>query len=950
MKHAADWKDNLLDRLRVFVDQWQSFNGTELAGAPEFLQGLLNAYEATFKPGTLFEQHPIHVRKPAKAVQVGLFGTDEPPPQQTAERMDMYLPKVCVWEMKAPSEKDLGKWHEQILGYWARVRTRYMVLCNFHEFWIYDTDEEDGQNEPKLRFKLSELPAHGDALLFLRGEESYLAKRSEGVTAGIASVLGRIVREVVEESTDPDRDRERISKLILQCVFAMYAEDTELIPTCLFTKAMERADRDGRLDAVWSLFDDFARKGGVKANAFAPYVNGPLFDLNHPKVALTAEQVHEIHCAARDFDWRGVRPEIFGSIFEQALDPVKRHELGAHFTREQDILRVVEPTIIAPWQQRIASLRTPKDAERAVEAMKAYHVLDPACGCGNFLYVVYREMKRLEAALAHKWVALETKVAKRRADIRPAPQRPWFTIQQLHGIERNPFAAFLARVVLWIGEHLATEELGLDEDTLPLKPLDQNVRCDDALFTDWPRPDGELAIVSNPPYLGVRKLRQELGDKYVERLFEDYPDNRAADYVTYWFTKALATLRNNERAGYVCTNSIAQNESREASIDRVLAKGGTITDAWKSYPWPGDAAVYIGIVNWIMAPYEGVLMLDGSEVASISPGLSTTGDVTTARHLTQNERLCFMGVTPANNGFVLDAEQRAAILVEDPGSEAVIRPLLVGRDVNREVEQGPTRWIIDFATMQKAEAERYAGAFRHVQKQVYGAKQGVTDRKTDAEKIRWWQFVRPRPDLRAAIQPLDQVFVIPRVSPHMIVSRQRSDTCFDGALMVVALSDPYHFGILQSRVHATWAWAQGSTLEERLRYTNTTIFEPFPFPKLPDGTYNPRIRPDTPEADRVAATAETFDRLWRDICRERNLGLTKIHNELEAGRLPELGAAYEAMNDAVDMMYGFPSGTWRDPTATLKQLLDLNRALTAGLALDATPASNDDPKPAEAEP
>jgi len=631
-----------------------------------------------------------------------------------------------------------------------------------------------------------------------------------------------------------------------------------------------------------------------------------------------------------------VRPEIFGSIFEQALDPVLRHELGAHFTREEDILRVVGPTILAPWQQRIVALRTPKDAERAVEAMKAYHVLDPACGCGNFLYVVYREMKRLEAALAHKWVALEHKVAKRRADIRPVPQRPWFTIRQLHGIERNPFAAFLARVVLWIGEHLATAELGLDEETLPLKNLDGNVRCDDALFTDWPRPDGELAIVSNPPYLGVRKLRQELGDEYVEKLFERFPANRAADYVTCWFTKALEVQRPRERAGYVCTNSIAQNESREASIDRVLAAGGTITDAWRSYPWPGDAAVHIGIVNWVMAPYEGVLTLDGSQVASISPGLTATANVTAARHLPENERLCFMGVTPGNSGFVLDAVQRAAILAEDSGSEAVVRPLLVGRDVNREVEQGPTRWIIDFATMEKADAEQHRGAFRHVQRFVYAARQGDTDRKTEAEKKRWWQFVRPRTDLRAAIEGLPEVLVIPRVSPHLIVSRQPAGTCFDGALMVVALADPYHFGILQSRIHATWARARGSTLKGDLRYTNTTIFETFPFPPLADGTYAPRVRPQTPEADRVAATAETFDRLRREACRQRDLGLTKIHNDLEAGGPPELRAAYDAMNDAVDAMYRFPAGTWRDPAATLSRLLDLNRALTAGTAPDVT--------------
>lgn len=116
-----------------------------------------------------------------------------------------------------------------------------------------------------------------------------------------------------------------------------------------------------------------------------------------------------------------MRPEIFGAIFEQALDPVARHELGAHFTREADIKRVVEPTVLEPWRERILALKTPKDAERAVEEMRNFHVLDPACGCGNFPYVVYREMKRLESALAGKWVVLQRKVAKRESDISPPP-------------------------------------------------------------------------------------------------------------------------------------------------------------------------------------------------------------------------------------------------------------------------------------------------------------------------------------------------------------------------------------------------------------------------------------------------------------------------------------------------------------------------------------------------
>lgn len=920
------WSEGLVGVLQAFVNTWRNFEGTEMGAAQDFLRGLLGAYQVFPPPGKLFERHPVKV--PAKRAQGSLFGESQAT-TYTAERMDMYLPKICVWEMKGPRETDLQKHHAQLLGYWARTRTRYMVLCNFREFWIYDTDDEDGQLEPKLRFSLAELPSRGDALLFLRGEEPDLVSRSERVTSEVAGLLGRTMREFIDGAHDKARAREQVSKLMLECVFAMFAEDAELIPPGLFTSVMKRADDSGDLTEVYALFDDFGNHiPRERQNAAAPYVNGPLFDRQKIRLPLTPGQIHDIYTAARDYDWQGVRPEIFGSIFEQALDTVERHELGAHYTRESDIVRVVGPTVIEPWRARIYAIRTPKEAERVVEELRQFHVFDPACGCGNFLYVVYREMKRLEAALRNKWTEIQRFAAKRRSDVRPPPPGPWFTLEQVHGIELNGFAAFLARVVLWIGEHLASRELGLGDETLPLKNLDRQVRHGDALELDWPRPEGELAIVGNPPYLGVRKLRRELGDEYVEKLFARYPKNRAADYVTYWFTRALSVLRPGERAGYVCTNSVAQNESREASIDLVLAAGGTVTDAWKSYPWPGEAAVHIGIVNWVMAPWEGIRTLDGREVTSISPGLTEAADVTTARRLVANEGICFMGVTVGNHGFVLSEEQRSEILTADPGSKAVIRPYLIGRDVNREVDQRPTRWIIDFGTMEKEEAEKYAGAMRHARKYVYPTRR---ENPREANMKSWWQLWRPASDLRTTLGKAKHALVISRVSPHLVVSRQSAKICFDGQLMVITLHDAYHFGVLQSKLHAVWAWARGSTLKGDLRYTNTTIFETFPFPMLPSRRYDPRERPETKQAAQLAEAASRFDELRRVACKQQGLGLTKIHNQLEAEQDSPLRAAYEAMNDAACACYGFPEEVWRDEREALRRLLALNHELSGRL-------------------
>ena len=446
------WTRDLVDKLINFKLEWIHFKGTELEGAQDFLRDLLSLYEGTFKPGTIFEQHPIKIAKPGtKASQGQLFS-----PQVmgfTTERMDMYLPKLCIWEMKSPTEKDLQKHHAQILGYWSRMRTRYMVLCNFREFWIYDTADENGQLAPKLKFTLEELPSFGDALLFLRGEQADLEdRRAIEITAAVAGILGRLERKLIDRTKRSGGEREGVARFVLACVFAMFAEDTDLIPESSFTRAVGQARDVANLAPVRRLFDDLSRSDPTRRdNPELPYVNGSLFDLELPAIELSTEDLDDLYAAAKNHDWQAVRPEVFGSIFEQSFSATMRHELGAHFTREEDILKVVGPTIIEPWRQRMDAARTPKDLAKIVEDLKAFHVLDPACGSGNFLYVVYRELKRIEVALKVLWPEVQRGHAKRRKDIEPVPPGPYFTIQQLHGIEIDRSAAFLARVVLWIG-------------------------------------------------------------------------------------------------------------------------------------------------------------------------------------------------------------------------------------------------------------------------------------------------------------------------------------------------------------------------------------------------------------------------------------------------------------------------------------------------------------------
>lgn len=262
---------------------------------------------------------------------------------------------------------------------------------------------------------------------------------------------------------------------------------------------------------------------------------------------------------------------------------------GAHYTHDAAMQKIVQPTIVRPWTERVENLSSPRQAAQAQAELMRYVVLDPACGSGNFLYLAYRELRRIERRL-------QEREAERRAAGMPDPPRlnVFFPLQNIRGIELDPFAVALARVTLWMGHRLAVEELALDERTLPLADLSGIVN-DDALRMPWPRAD---AIIGNPLYHGSQNPRQVLGDERVKWLASQF-DTGVQDLCVYWFRRAAEEMRPGARAGLVGTNSISQNRARGVSLNYVVERGGVITDAVSRQKWPGEAVVNVSIVNWV---------------------------------------------------------------------------------------------------------------------------------------------------------------------------------------------------------------------------------------------------------------------------------------------------------------------------------------------------------------
>nr|WP_315862521.1 DNA methyltransferase [Geminocystis sp. GBBB08] len=510
---------------------------------------------------------------------------------------------------------------------------------------------------------------------------------------------------------------------------------------------------------------------------------------------------------------------FFGIIFEGTVNAKERHSYGMHYTSEADIMKIVRPTISKYWEELIDSANTLKELTNLQLKLQEYKVLDPACGSGNFLYIAYQELKRIEQLLLDK-IKSKNKGKNQQINI------SFVTPNQFYGMDVNPFAVELAKVTLMIARKVAIDKFNLSEPALPLDSLDENIICTDALFTEWIKAD---AIIGNPPFLGGKHMRLNLGDDYVEKIFTQFKDVKdSVDFCSYWFRIAHDNLEKNDRVGLVATNSISQGKSRKASLDYIMQNKGYIHEAISTQEWSGEAAVHVSIVNWCKTIPDRYI-LDNHSVKSINSSLTSEIDVTIAQKLKMNKNLCFQGVLPVGKGFIITEKQAQEFIDKDSKNKEVIKLFSMGDNLASNPHGKPDRWIIDFNDFSLESASDYKLPFQYIQENVKPER--LNNRAKRAREI-WWQLFAPRPNLREAIKNLSICFAVPRVSKWFIFIPFKTEWLAGDLNCIVASDDFYILGILTSKIHRIWVKAQSSTLGETLRYTNTTCFETFPFPTL----------------------------------------------------------------------------------------------------------------------
>jgi len=827
------------------------------------------------------------------------------------------------------------------------------------------------------------------------------SRRSAKVTQEIAARLAELAKSL-EGSTDA----ETVAQFLMRCLFTMFAEDVGLLPKRSFTQLLDDIRLDPTsfkqmLEHLWATMDE----GGfsVILRRKIPKFNGGLF-ADQTALPLTLEQI-ELLVEAAKADWHDVEPAIFGTLLERALDPVERHKLGAHYTPRAYVERLVKPTIIEPLQaewesvQAAALLYAESDQpDNAIAEVEAFHrrlatirVLDPACGSGNFLYVTLEHLKRLEGEVLNMFEALgQGQMMLEMESVTVSPQ-------QFLGIEVNPRAAAIAELVLWIGYlqwHYRTRVNAPHAE--PIIKDFHNIECRDAVLAwdaveplldengqpvtrwdgrttrphhitgkevpdetaripaykyinprpaEWPNAD---YIVGNPPFIGNKRMRLNLGDGYTETLRQVYKKVPATiDFVMYWWNIAakIIAMDDAQRFGFITTNSIIQPFNRIV-LEPFLndhKKPLSLMFALPDHPWVDStdgAAVRIAMTVGQSGARSGTLAEVISEIddesdevhvelkhtkGKILSDLRIGPNIHNTVQLEANSHLSGQGVIVLGEGFLLDDIEYVELTNIEPSALHFIKDYRNGSDL---VRRSRGMRIIDLHGLSEEDLKKYPAIYQRIYNRVRPKRLEMKDK---ARREKWWLFGRSNQEIRDAIDGLDRYVATCRTAKHRVFLFLDGNILPDAKIVAVGLNDAYDLGVLSSKIHVVWAMASGAWLGvgNDSNYNHSICFGKFPFPD-----------PTEEQKSHIRELAEQLDaHRKRQQVQHPRLTLTDMYNVLEKVRAEEtlntreqtvheqgliiiLKQLHDDLVEAVFAAYGWPSNLTDEDI--LQRLVDLN--------------------------
>ena len=869
---------------------------------------------------------------------------------------DAFIPQILLVEAKSAG-KNLARAREQAEDYrWGipvAQQPRYILLHDFQNFVLCDLEEDK-----ELCCTLAELPDHAKAFSFLYQERSTVVVEENPINREAAYQISRLHAELLAAGYS-GHDLELFLTRLLFCFFAddtLIFNEAGMVHRWLAASREDGDDLGSRISRLFetlstpipsrqkNLNEDLAQFGYVNGGLFAERIALPEFDgkLRHLLLACSA------------MDWSEISPAIFGSMFQGILeenDPnssrkKSRSELGAHYTSEKNILKAINTLFMDELRSSLKSA-TSRAAQFALhEKIAALHFFDPACGCGNFLVIAYRELRRLEMDLIAKLYKTNL-----RDTLGAIATYQKVSINQFFGIEIEEHACEIAKTALYITDHQMNREaesrFGKARPTIPLHDI-PHITCANALTTDWATvlpPQDCHYIIGNPPFVGKNK-QTPAQKQEMEAIAGSLKNGGVLDYVAAWYLKAADYMAHNRQiaAALVSTNSITQGEQAAVLWQPLFARGIHIQFAHHTFKWQNEgkdvAAVHCVIIAFAYRQPENPLIFYYADIAgepkarsaqNINAYLLDSDNPAVERRgkPISGETEIRFGSMPNDGGYLLlSSEEKDALLAAEPLVKKYIRPFL-GAD---EFLNGRERWCLWFSGYDLTELNDDLKKMPQVAQRIENVK---TTRK--ASKRPATNELATVPHLFGFISQPESgnYLLIPSVSSE---NRQYIPIGFMDCNIIVsnlAFSLPnatlYHFGILSSAMHNAFMRTVAGRLESRYRYSAGIVYNNFPFPfaaqrQSENATENKARSKIEAAAQAVLNVREQY----RQAAREKGHApptLAQFYNGYTVHPYPELVKAHKKLNKAVDAAYGY-TGADND-TERVAFLFDLYQARLA---------------------
>lgn len=819
-------------------------------------------------------------------------------------------------------------------------RPRWVVTCNFAEFYVYDMERPNG--EPEI-IKLCDLPKEYYRLGFLVDTGDKNIRKEEEISIKAGDIVGVLYNALLSQYTEPEKDStlKSLNALCVRLVFCLYAEDAGIFGKHnMFHDYLERHRAEDRR-ALINLFRVLDQKPEERDPyldddlAAFPYINGGLFADENIEIPRLGDTVIDLilEKASEDFDWSAISPTIFGAVFESTLNPDTRRKGGMHYTSIANIHKVIDPLFLDDLKSEFEHIKEiTVDRTRAAklhsfqEHLAGLKFLDPACGSGNFLTETYLSLRRLENEVIKELIILDTIKNKKQVSGQVILGQTEFnpirvSISQFYGIEINDFAVTVAKTALWIAESQMmkeTEEIvHAPLDFLPLKTNAYIVEGN-ALRLPWEDIISKNKlnyIMGNPPFVGARMMEapQKLD---INTIFDGWKNVGNLDYVCCWYKKAADFMSGTEiRSALVSTNSVSQGES-VANLWKPLFESGVHIDfAHRTFRWDSEAKikahVHCVIIGFSFASTNKSKILYSSErglfVEQINPYLLEGPDVlieSRKRPLCNVPNVVF-GNMPNDGGYLSDytTEQKNVIVAKYPDAKPLFKRFVGATEFLHNKERW-CLWLKDISPNIIKKIPAVLEAVASVQKMREASNREATRKLAQTPSL----FGEIR-------QPTTEYIIIPRHSSqnrkYIPMGFVTPDIICGDANLLLPNASLYHFGIMQSNVHNAWVGVVCGRIKSDFRYSVNVVYNNFPWP--------------TPTAAQKAKIEQTAQSILDARVLYPDCSLADLYDEVTMP--PELRKAHQANDKAVMQAYGF-WGKLNSESACVAELMKLYQQLT----------------------